>query len=230
MSRGVLLQVRLHSTRLPRKALLPLRGGNVLEHVLRALAGIEADVHAVLTDARSSASFTPFAQEAGFTVFIGSEEDVLDRYAQAVRHFSLTTVIRATGDNPLVSASAAAVLLEEHERGGFDLSHFPELPLGTGVEALKAEALLDAADKAKDPFEREHITTYMYRHKNAYRVGEPACPPQWAMPGARVTLDTREDYESICRIFDELYRGSPVEIEELVAWLGRARAGHEEGA
>jgi len=217
----VLLQVRLHSHRLPRKALLPLEGRSVLEHVMRALRGIRADVYALLTDTRSVEALAPAAEAEGFSVFVGPEEDVLARYARAVDHYGLRRVIRATGDNPLVSARAAEALMEIHSRESFALSHFLENPLGTGVEVVEAGALLEAESRTRDPYEREHITAYFYRNPHSFRIGEIPCPPQWAFPEARVTLDTEEDYALLQSIFSDLYRGSPVEIDELVAWLAR---------
>jgi len=221
ISTGVLLQVRLHSHRLPRKALLPLEGRSVLEHVMRALRGIRADVYALLTDTRSVEALAPAAEAEGFSVFVGPEEDVLARYARAVDHYGLRRVIRATGDNPLVSARAAEALMEIHSRESFALSHFLENPLGTGVEVVEAGALLEAESRTRDPYEREHITAYFYRNPHSFRIGEIPCPPQWAFPEARVTLDTEEDYALLQSIFSDLYRGSPVEIDELVDWLTR---------
>ncbi len=215
------MQVRLHSHRLPRKALLPLEGRSVLEHVLRALRGIRVDVYALLTDSRSVEALAPAAEAEGFSVFVGPEEDVLARYARAVDHYRLQRVIRATGDNPLVSARAAEALMEIHSRSEYSLSHFLENPLGTGVEVVEAGALLEAESRTRDPYERENITTYFYRHPQGYRIGEIPCPPQWAFPEARVTLDTEEDYALLQSIFSDLYRGSPVEIDELVDWLTR---------
>jgi len=221
ISTGVLLQVRLHSHRLPRKALLPLAGRSVLEHVLRALRAIRADVHALLTDTRSIEALSPAAEAGGFSVFAGPEEDVLARYTLAVEHYGLMRVIRATGDNPLVSARAAEALIEIHSREGYSLSHFVGNPLGTGVEVVEAGALMEAESRSRDPYEREHITTYLYRHPLRYRIGEIPCPLQWAFPEARVTLDTEEDYALLRSIFSDLYRGPPVEIDELVVWLAR---------
>ncbi len=228
MTTGVLLQARLASRRLPRKALLPLEGGNVLQHVLRALAAIPAEVHALLTDEASADAFAPFAAEQGFALFVGPEEDVLSRYAQAVRRFRIGRVVRATGDNPLVSVRAAKALLEDHEAAGFDLSHYLELPLGTGVEVIEAPALLEADGRACEAYEREHVTAYLYHHRQFYRVGEPPCRPEWTLPGARVTLDTVEDYALVKRIYADLHRGEPVEIGELVSWLRRDRGGERD--
>ena len=216
-----MLQVRLHSQRLPQKALLPLAGVPVITHVLRALKRMTVDVYALLTDSRSVDTLAPAAEREGFSVFVGPEDDVLARYARAVEHYGVRRVVRATGDNPLVSARAAEALLEIHEREKFELSHFLNNPLGTGVEAVEATTLLEADKRARDPHEREHITTYLYRHAESYRIGEIPCPESWAFRQARVTLDTEEDYALLQDIFTELYKGCPIEIEEVVRWLRR---------
>jgi spore coat polysaccharide biosynthesis protein SpsF len=111
--------------------------------------------------------------------------------------------------------------MEIHSREEYSLSHFLENPLGTGVEVVEAAALLEAESRSRDPYEREHITTYLYRHPQAFRIGEIPCPPQWSFPEARVTLDTEEDYALLQSIFADLYRGRPVEIDELVDWLAK---------
>jgi spore coat polysaccharide biosynthesis protein SpsF len=221
MSVGCFLQVRLHSQRLPRKALLPLKGGSVLEHTLRALRRVPADVHALLTDERSVEAFSAAARQAGFALLVGPEEDVLGRFAQAVREFRVERVIRATGDNPLVCPDQAVALMEIHRRNRLCLSHFVRTPLGTGVEIVEAEALLEAEAQSVDPFEREHITTYLYRHRDRFRVGEIAAPPHWCFPEGKVTLDTPSDYDRLGRIFADLYRGagSAVTTEQVVRWL-----------
>ena len=217
----MLLQVRLHSHRLPRKALLPLQGLAVLTHVLRALKQIPAQVHALLTDSRSVGALAPLAEPEGFLVFVGPEEDVLARYARAAEQYEVQRIIRATGDNPLVSARAAEALLDLHEREGYDLSHYLDNPLGTGVEVVESKALLEAHARARDPFEREHITTYLYRNAEAFRIGEIPCPQVWAFAQARLTLDTDEDYALLQEVFADLYAGRPIEIEEVVGWLKR---------
>lgn len=186
---------------------------------MRALRRVPAEVHALLTDAASAGEFRPLAGACGFAVLVGPAEDVLERFCLAVREYGVERVVRATGDNPLVSPAQVRALLELHDREGFELGHYLGPPLGTGVEVVAAGALLAAAARTTDPFEREHITTHLYKHRDAFQVREPAAPAGWSLEAARVTIDTEEDYRQVRRLFDALYRGEPLETEEVIAWL-----------
>ena len=216
---GIFLQARMDSTRLPGKALLPLPGGTVAGHAMRALKLVKADVHSLLTDDESAASLRPHAEKEGFDLFIGPKEDVLARYCQAARHYGTDLVVRATGDNPLVSPGLALAIMDIHMKEQADLSHFLHIPLGTGVEVVGAEALFRAEQSASDPFEREHITTYLYRNPSRFRVCEIPGPPSLRLSGIKVSVDTPGDYSLIRELYDDLYNGQPIETENIVAWF-----------
>lgn len=218
MKRAVMLQARLASQRLPDKALLKLSGVPVVEHCMMALSGIEASEYLLLTDEQSASRLAPYAEGAGFTLWIGSENDVLDRYTGAVHRYAINTVIRATGDNPLVSAWLANRLLTIHEAEGADYSGFLGMPLGTGVECINGAALIQAHHDATDRYDREHVAPYLYRHPELFRIHRPSVDAELAC-STRVTLDTEDDYHFLSRIFSELWRGRPVEIHELVERL-----------
>ncbi len=216
---GVFLQARLGSTRLPGKALLPLAGRPCLEIVMRALRKVRADVHALLTDEESTPAFRSLAGAAGFELFTGPAQDVLARYCLAANEYQVTRVVRATGDNPLVSAELANQNLRLHERLHADLSRFRGAPLGTGVEVVETLVLYAANMLSTDPYEHEHVTPYLLRRQERYRVFEIPCPRPYIHPTASVTLDTKKDYERLQRIFGDLYRGKPVKIRRLNRWL-----------
>jgi spore coat polysaccharide biosynthesis protein SpsF len=218
---GLFLQVRLDSTRLYKKALLPLKNGNVIEHVMRALRMVKADVYALLTNQSSVEQLSTFAEKEGFTVFVGPDSDVLKRYWMAAKHHGVDIIIRATGDNPLVSAAMCTQILKIHVEKSADLSHFLGLPLGTGVEVVSKEALNRMHREAKDSSEREHMTTYIYRNRKSFKVVEQTCPKRYFFPDAKVSLDTEDDYRLIVNIFYDLYRSKPIEIGSLVRWLRR---------
>lgn len=216
---GVFLQARLGSARLPRKALLPLAGLFSVEHAMMALRGLSADVHALLTDEASYSELQPLAHKWGFVTFQGPPDDVLARYALAARHYRVERIVRATGDNPLVSVTLAEALLRLHRAERADYSAFDGAPIGTGVEAVEAEALLAADREAEDPYEREHVCPFLYRRPDRFAIHRPPVPRDLRLPSASVTLDTPEDYRFLTRLFDELYEGKPLDTHRVVGWL-----------
>jgi spore coat polysaccharide biosynthesis protein SpsF len=217
---AVFLQARLDSTRLPRKALLPLADDTVIGHAMRSLRGA-ADLSVLLTDEDSAEELRPQANAAGFDIFVGSKEDVLKRFADAARHYGPDRIIRATGDNPLVGSECARLICRMHADEGADYSGFRGLPLGTGVECVETEALLEADKLARSLYEREHVCPYLYRHPERFVVFRPKAPQEYRFPEGRVTLDTEDDYRKLQALYDKLYRGRPVGTELLVRELSR---------
>jgi len=231
---AVFLQARIDSTRLPGKALLPLAGRTVIDHVMEALKKIEAGRHVLLTDADSFTDLEPHAAECGFEIFRGPGDDVLSRYAEAISLYTPDYIIRATGDNPLVSSFLAQEILSAHMVSGAHYSGFFGGPLGTGVEVVDAPVLMRAAKEATESYEREHVTPFIYRRPREFTIHRPSVPPEYYMPEARVTLDTEADYRFICRIFSDIYTGRPVPADRLVQWLkspdGRRAAANDRAA
>ena len=216
---GVFLQVRLDSTRLPGKALLPLEDYTVIEQAMRSLKVVKADVFALLTESSSVLQLEPLAERWGYEVFVGDKDNVLKRYANAVQYFSVSTVIRSTGDNPLVSGSMANKILEYHVLKNADFSAFTGMPLGTGVEILKSESILKANSSSMDSYEQEHVSPYLYFREKEFLIKRVPVSSECYCPDTRVTLDTEFDYKRIKQIYRQLYRGQPIDIQNLVFWL-----------
>jgi spore coat polysaccharide biosynthesis protein SpsF len=188
---------------------------------MRSLAAVPADIRALLTDTRSIEELRPLAEAEGYGAFGGPDEDVLARYCLACREFGVSTVIRATGDNPLTSARLATDILGVHRAGRADLSHYLGCPWGMGVEVVEASALFAAENDARAADEREHITTFLYRHRQRFTILEPQAPSYACLPEAVVTVDTQDDYDRVSRIFETLWSGEPVEAEQVAAWFRR---------
>jgi spore coat polysaccharide biosynthesis protein SpsF len=216
---GVFLQARLGSTRLPGKALLQIEGKAIICHAMEALINIKTDVHVLLTDAASHSRLEPFAAACGFTLFTGSAFDVLNRFVSAAALFNVDTVIRATGDNPLVDAEAAELILSSHLSADADYSGFNDMPLGTGVEILKTSALIKAEKETADQYDHEHVSPYLYKNPGIFKINRISAPSRLCLPGSLVTVDTEDDLKYLKKLYRELYRGQPLEIEEIIPWL-----------
>ncbi|MDR3146178.1 MAG: spore coat protein [Treponema sp.] len=208
---AVILQARLASCRLPGKSLLPLGGRPLIFRVMEALKGIKAGLHILACPEDCASAFGPLAEEAGFELVPGPAEDVLRRYAIAIRRFRPDRVIRATGDNPFVFIDAAEAISGEGEGLGADYAGYQGLPYGAGVEAVSAEALLRAEREARIDSEREHVCPYLYTHPDLFLLHRPLAPVEWQGPSLRVTVDTAADYRRAEELFRALAEGVPAE-------------------
>ena len=203
---AIVLQARIDSSRLPEKSLLPLGDGAVISRVMEALNSVPALLRVLACPEDSAAAFAPLADKAGFTLLIGSKDDVLSRYCLALRTFSIQRVIRATGDNPFVFADAAAAINAEALALNADYAGYSGLPYGAGVESVSAAALLRAEAEAAVPYEREHVCPYLYTHPELFSLHRPLAPLRWQGADIRLTIDTREDYERAQALYAELDR------------------------
>lgn len=223
---GVILQVRLDSTRLPGKALLPLGDLTVVEHAMRALGRLPVDLRVLACDQASAGALEEKAKRWGFELFIGPKEDVLRRYLLVVQRYDIGRCIRATGDNPLVSAALAGELLDLQQEGGWDYTAHSGGPLGSGVELISSSALAAADSEASDPYEREHVAPFLYRRPERFSIHRMSVPDACRAPNLRLTLDTREDYHFLSELFHALYRGEVLECREIVSWYRQQEPVH----
>ena len=215
---GIFLQVRIASSRLNGKALLPLAGKPVIVHAMEALSTVPADSRWILTDEQSAPELTDPADRCGFKVYAGDPENVLKRYCDAADHAGADTIVRATGDNPLVSSFITEQSLALQRETGADYAGVTGSPLGTGVEILRAQALRDLLVRTTDRYEQEHVGPGLYRRPKTYHIAIREVDRHLYQPAFRVTLDTAEDYQRLQSIFRDLYRGAPIDIGELVAY------------
>lgn len=216
-SNAVFLQARIGSTRLRNKATRLISGIPLIVHAMRSLREVPVGNYVLLTDSESASVLTPLATSQGFETFVGAPENVLDRFYNAVLRFRPETIIRATGDNPLVSSNAAEAILLEHKRGGYDYSRYEGLPHGTGVEIVQSEAIVKAKMGTDDPYDLEHVTPYIYKNPKSFNLCITPAPENW-LSSLAVTVDTLEELENVRHIFDVLWQENPISIEEIVKY------------
>lgn len=216
---GVLLQVRLDSTRLPGKAVLKIKDLTIIEHAMKSLKRVNADKYILVTTSDSINILKPYALKWGFKIFEGSKENVLERFIKAIHKFQLTRIIRATGDNPLVSHELANMLIEYHMKEGNDYSGYLNNPVGSGVEVVEVDALLKAYNSTIDRYDQEHVTPYIYKNKEMFKVFQGDAPEQYLLKNSFVTIDTQEDFNRIEMLYNQLYHGEIIPLESVIKWL-----------
>jgi spore coat polysaccharide biosynthesis protein SpsF len=218
----IVLQVRLRSTRLPNKALLPLAGITIFEHILKRLSLARLPKGIIVATTKDTAPHIEgIAKRYSVPILIGSEEDVLSRYVNCVKKWNIQNVIRATADNPLVCIEYIDRAIELHRGQNADLTLYPLLPYGTGVEVIRGKILEEIATLTNDSFEREHLTQYIYRHEDRYRIMRGLPDLVFQRKELRLTVDTDEDYKRMDKIYRELYSGQPIMLLDVINYLDR---------
>lgn len=199
---GIILQARFGSSRLPGKALATIAGRTILDHCLRRLlsAGV-APVVLATTDRTEDTALVEVANDLGAWVFRGDAHDVLGRYLAAADAFGFDTIVRATGDNPGVDIQAPGRLLSALRDYSADYVFEDGLPRGAAVEAVTRDALARAAGETTQPYDREHVTPYIRRNTDIFRVMQIPAPAPLRRPDLGLTVDTAEDLEHVRSLF-----------------------------
>jgi len=203
---AAIIQARMGSSRLPGKVLMPLAGKPVLWHIIYRLRKCRTvDVVAVATsDLPVDDELAAWCETQNVPVFRGPEDNVLRRYAIAVKALEPDIIIRICGDSPMVDPQTIdrlvnALLTEgaEHAAGekGIDTIHEGFSPF---TRAAFDRLMLEAAD---DPVAIEHVTAYFSEHPEKFQTARIPALPEHRFSGARMSIDTPADL----RFMEELY-------------------------
>ncbi len=227
MSTLVVVQARAGSTRLPGKVLMPVGGRPMLAFMLARLEPVRCDelVVATSTDRRDDA-VADVAAAAGVPVVRGSESDVLGRFVAALDAHPADVVVRLTGDCPLIDPAVVNEAIALRATTGADYASntlVRTYPDGLDVEVLRADALRAAAAEAVDPVEREHVTPFVYRRPERFRLAAVVGPE--SLGELRWTVDTAEDLDRIRGIVAALADPLTAGWREIVAVTGLPAAG-----
>jgi spore coat polysaccharide biosynthesis protein SpsF (cytidylyltransferase family) len=200
------LQARVSSSRLPGKALKPILGRPMLRHQIdrvRRAASLGELVVATSVDGSDDA-IAALCADAGVACFRGSLDDVLDRVYQAARRHSAAAIVRLTGDCPLADPATIDEVVAVFRRSAFDLVRTDDsFPDGLDVEVVSAAALERAWRDATRPSDREHVTLFINRQPELFRIG--MYQSERDRSHLRLTVDEPQDFELVERIYGELY-------------------------
>ncbi len=204
---AAIIQARMGSARFPGKTLAPFSGSTVLQHVLERLrqAAHPLQIWVATSECPEDNAIADLCSRDGFGVARGSADDVLGRFAACLEQMpdAPPLVLRVCADRPLLCPALVDELLDAYDDVGRPdyLSNNlpPSYPDGLDLELVRAECLRQAAAESDDPYEREHVTPFVYRRPERFSVLGLICP--WGdFSHVDVALDTPADYERLKRL------------------------------
>lgn len=208
------IQTRMTSTRLPGKVLMPLAAEPMIRRVIERVRRIEGidRIALALAEGNEHDPIADAVADLDVLVTRGSETDVLARTARTARAMQAGTVMRVTSDCPFIDPAVSGVVLAAFRAAGNEIAYARTafdrgFPLGLDTEVFAARCLYEAEAEAEDPYEREHVTPFIWRRPERFPsivIGAEPDRRHW-----RLVVDTPEDYELATRIYDALHEPSP---------------------
>jgi spore coat polysaccharide biosynthesis protein SpsF len=209
---GVFIPIRLGSERLPGKAMMPVLGKPIVQHLLdRILASsVIADIQQIVvctTKHHTNDILCEYIEEQGAKCFRGSENDIIKRFYNANEKFQYQHILQIDGDDPLIPPEFIDQVVEHLLKMRVEnaVAVTEGLPFGLNIKAFSKNALSEVYDK--------YLTENNDTGFGLYFLDDSLCnvdrlkfhfdePFQEKM---RVTLDYAEDLTVIETVLNELY-------------------------
>ena len=203
----VIVQARMGSTRLPGKVLMDLAGYPVIDHVVfRASAATRVDRLVVATtDQADDDQLYNWCAQNHICCVRGSCDDVLARFIATLDEYPCDNLIRITADCPFVDPGVIDSLIALHQATSSDYtSNVLEysFPHGLDAEVVSSAVLRRMGDFTRLASHREHVTLYIRENPDRFATVNLG----WGRDDSaiRLTLDHKEDYQVISRLFELL--------------------------
>lgn len=231
MKTVAIIQARMGSSRLPGKVLRAIAGKPMLAHIVervRAAEGIDQVVVAT-SDRPVDESIQTFCKANQIDCFTGDEQNVLDRFYRAATQYGAERVIRITADCPLADPALIAGLIRYFASGDYDHAGIAtgagaifqdggRFPDGYDAECMRMSALEKAWHEATAPTDREHVTPYLWRQPDLFRLGSLKSETDYS--SIRLTVDNEDDFSLIEKIYQDLYRSDRhFVLADVIDWL-----------
>jgi spore coat polysaccharide biosynthesis protein SpsF len=215
MNIAAIIQARMGSTRLPGKILETICGKPLLQHVVERIKKVQT-IDEIVIATTTSEKDTILTGEAitmeGASIFRGSEEDVLERYYRAAQKVGAEVIVRITADCPLIDPVIIDAMVGSYLKkstGDNSVDYLSNtlvrtFPRGLDAEVFSFEVLERAFNEAKEEYQREHVTPYIWQNPEIFTL--ECFKNEEDLSFHRWTVDEEEDLRLVREIYKELYR------------------------
>jgi len=200
-----------------------IAGKPMLRHIIDRLKRAEL-IQGIVVATTSKAIDQPIvklAKDSGAGSYAGSEEDVLDRYYRAAKEFAVDAIVRITADCPLVDPRVLDRIIERYLVGDCDYAANVlkrTYPDGLDVEVFSYAALERAWKESRLASEREHVTPYIWKNPEKFRLAN--VENNVDLSDLRWSVDEKEDMELVRQVYKHLHKkGHIFYMEDVVGIL-----------
>lgn len=192
-----ILQARMSSKRLPKKVLMKILDKPILQYEIeRVMLSKKIDKIVLATSKnKDDDALYEFATRVGIDCFRGSLDNVLERYYECALEYGADTVVRITGDCPVldpVIIDEAVSLFESSDVDYVANTIDRTFPDGLDVEVFAFETLRKLYSEATLPQHLEHVTKYIIDNQDKFKITNLKNDIDYSY--IRWTLDTIDDF------------------------------------
>lgn len=222
MKTVAIVQARTGSTRLPNKVMNLVTGVPLIELLLRrlSLAKLISEIVVATSTGQQDDALVSHVEGLGFSVFRGSETDVLDRYYQTANEFDADVIVRITGDCPLIDPTIVDDVINAFFESNVDYASNtlpPTFPDGLDTEVFTANLLAITHAEATSKEDREHVTKFM-RESGRFRSTNLSSERDFSH--MRWTVDEPVDLEVVREVFEHFKPCQDFSWKEVVRLAG----------
>jgi spore coat polysaccharide biosynthesis protein SpsF len=217
-----IIQARMGSTRLPGKVLADIGGETTLARVLRRLQRCKKITQLLVatTPAPLDDEIVEACRNYHVDIFRGQEADVLDRYYNAAKSAEAAIIVRITSDCPLIDPEVtdqtiAAFLQDWPDYASNNLQR--TYPRGLDTEVISFAALERCWNNALRPYQRTHVTPYVYENPDKFRILRVTNPVDYS--ALRWTVDTPEDLAFVRAVYAQFQNQDNFAWKDILAML-----------
>ncbi len=202
-----IIQARVNSTRFPSKVLKKIRGKPLIEILIYRLSQVKKIDQIILatTKNKEDKKLVDLVTALGYPVFCGSEDDVLSRYYETAKFYEGDSIIRITGDCPLIDPDLVDTAINKFQLGDCDYisnTDPPTYPDGLDIEMFSFNSLEISHQKALKPFDREHVTSFIRNNQSFVKLN---FHNDINYSKERWTVDEKDDLKVIKNIINHFY-------------------------
>ena len=204
----VIIQARMASTRLPGKVLLELSPEKtVLDLLVERVVQAKTVDRIVIATTKSikDLEILEHCKQKGYEVFIGSEDDCLDRHYQCARVMGADSISKIPSDVPFIDPKLIDKNISLFTKESFDFVstlHPPTFPDGMDIETMTFNALRKAWGSAVKSYEREHTTPYIWDNPENFKIGAIESDQKYDyFMKYRFTIDYNDDLEFMKQVY-----------------------------
>ena len=213
----LVIQARINSTRFPNKVMSDLSGAPLIERILQRVKKVKkiGKIIIATTKKKEDDILVGIAKSNRVEIFRGSENDLVDRYYQAVKGKNVGHILRLPADNPIPDPLEYNRLISYHLKTDNDFSsnicNFMRngYPDGFGVEIFTINSLEKIWRNERRKKFREHISLNFYDYKKNkknskfnFKIGTVKCPKKISRPKLVFDVNYYKDYLFIKQIYE----------------------------